>query len=99
MPRPRKHRCCRQYQNNRVYKPQGIPLSELNVTEINADEFEVLRLCDLEGMDQSEAGQKIGVSRGTVQRLIKSGRRKLIRAFAENDAITIQLTANNLDIE
>lgn len=91
MPRPRKHRCCRRYRNNRVYKPQGIPLSELNITELAADEFEVLRLCDFEGMDQSEAGQIIGVSRGTVQRLLKSGRRKLIEAFVNHDAITILL--------
>lgn len=91
MPRPRKHRCCRRYRNNRVYKPQGIPLSELNITELAADEFEALRLCDSEGMDQLEAGQIIGVSRGTVQRLLKTGRRKLIKAFADHDAITILL--------
>ncbi|MCP4145861.1 MAG: DUF134 domain-containing protein [bacterium] len=91
MPRPRKHRCCRRYRNNRVYKPQGIPLSELNITELAADEFEALRLCDFEGMDQSEAGQIIGVSRGTVQRLLKNGRQKLIKAFVGHEAITILL--------
>ncbi|MCP4798629.1 MAG: DUF134 domain-containing protein, partial [bacterium] len=46
---------------------------------------------DFEGMDQSEAGQIIGVSRGTVQRLLKNGRQKLIKAFVDHEAITILL--------
>lgn len=45
------------------------------------DEFEAMRLCDLEGLDQDQAGERLGVSRGTVQRLLQSGRTKLLGAM------------------
>lgn len=53
------------------------------------DELEALRLCDLEGFDQAGAGERMGVSRGTVQRLVKSGRATLVRAVVENAALVI----------
>lgn len=92
MPRPRKPRCCRRYRHDRVYKPQGVPLRETAVIELAADEFEVLRLCDLEGLDQAAAGDAMGVSRGTVQRLVKEARRKLVGALVRRDAVSILLT-------
>ena len=92
MPRPRKHRCCRSYQADRIYKPQGVPMAELGLTEVAADEFEALRLCDGEGLDQAAAGLAMGVSRGTVQRLLQEARRKLVRAIVERRAVVINLT-------
>ena len=53
------------------------------------DELEAVRLCDLEGFDQSSAGERMGVSRGTVQRLVKSGRATLVRTIVENAALVI----------
>ncbi len=53
------------------------------------DELEAVRLCDMEGFDQAGAGEKMGVSRGTVQRLVKSGRATLVRAVVENAALVI----------
>lgn len=92
MPRPRKPRCCRRYRRNRIYKPQGIPLRETPVTELDADAFEALRLCDLDGLDQTAAGLAMGVSRGTVQRLLKEARRKLVGALVRHEALSILLT-------
>ena len=46
-------------------------------------ELEVLRLVDLEDLSQEEAGRKMGVSRGTVWRLLQSARKKTSRAFTE----------------
>ena len=77
----------------RVFKPIGIPMSQLPLIEVNADEFEVLRLCDLENKNQEEAGELIGTSRGTVQRLLYSGRKKIVSALLNNVAIKI----NNLE--
>ena len=39
MPRCKKQRCCRILENERVFKPTGIPLSELEIIEIEIDEF------------------------------------------------------------
>ncbi|HSQ41933.1 MAG TPA: DUF134 domain-containing protein [Fibrobacteraceae bacterium] len=89
MPRPHKHRCCRVDAAGLYYKPQGIPLSNLEVEPLALDELEALRLCDLENLDQTAAGEKMGVSRGTVQRLLESGRRHLIQALVSSKAIQV----------
>jgi predicted DNA-binding protein (UPF0251 family) len=93
MPRPRKHRFCRRYRADRVFKPQGLSMREISTTTIDLDEFEALRLCDVEQLDQAEAGEQMGVSRGTIQRLLYAGREKLVRAVLENDAILINLNS------
>ncbi len=91
MPRPRKQRCCRRYQADRVYKPQGIPMSQIKTAVLSLDQFEAVRLCDVEGLDQSEAGRRMGISRGTVQRLLYSARKLTAEAILNNDAIVINL--------
>jgi len=56
---------------------------------IEPAEIEVLRLVDLEGMSQEEAGEKMGVSRGTVWRLLQNARRKTAQALSEGRALHI----------
>lgn len=48
-----------------------------------------MRLVDGEGLDQEEAGQRMEVSRGTVWRLLQSGRKKVVTALTENRPLTI----------
>ena len=91
MSRPRKIRCCRRYRADRVYKPRGIPLREMKTTQISLDQFEALRLCDVERLDQEEAGRKMGVSRGTIQRLLYEGRKNIVEGILRNRAIIINL--------
>jgi len=50
---------------------------------IEPAEVEALRLVDLEGLSQEEAGKEMGVSRGTVWRLLQSARRKVAQALTE----------------
>ena len=87
MPRCRKHRCCRPLSAARLLKPRGVPLHEVPVQWLALDEFEAMRLCDLEGLSQIEAGERMQVSRGTVQRLLESGRRKVVRALLANEGL------------
>ena len=89
MPRPRKHRICREHLGDRVFKPRSVPMTELGVVHLAGDELEAMRLCDLEDLEQAEAGLRMGVSRGTVQRLVKSGRAKVLRALVESLALVI----------
>jgi len=89
VPRPRKHRNCRQYDGDRIFKPRSIPMPELEVRNLGEDELEALRLCDVEGLHQAVAGERMGVSRGTVQRLLKTGRATLVRAVVEGAALLI----------
>lgn len=91
MSRPRKRRFCRRYSADRVYKPQGIPLRDIDTIEVSLDQFEALRLCDVEGLDQQQAGEKMGISRGTVQRLLYSARSSIVGGIIKNNAIIINL--------
>ena len=65
-------------------------MSELEAVRLGLDELEAVRLCDMEDLGQEAAGQRMGVSRGTVQRLLKSGRRKLVGAVVGNSALLIE---------
>ena len=53
-------------------------------------ELEVLRLVDLQGLTQEEAGERMGVSRGTVWRLLESARKKVTDALVNGKDIVIQ---------
>ena len=63
----------------------------LEETAVSLDEFEALRLCDYENLEQAEAGEKMGVSRGTIQRLLYKGRAKIVEAILSNKSLHIQL--------
>jgi predicted DNA-binding protein (UPF0251 family) len=61
------------------------PAPQANPTPIPIEpaEIEALRLVDLEDLSQEEAGEKMGVSRGTVWRLLQSARKKTSQALTE----------------
>lgn len=90
MPRPKKQRRCRRFDGDRVFKPRSIPMTDLALIRLGLDELEAMRLCDLDNYDQAEAGRRMRVSRGTVQRLLASGRRKVVTALLETAALVIE---------
>jgi predicted DNA-binding protein (UPF0251 family) len=57
-------------------------------------ELEAQRLVDLEGLSQEEAGKKMGVSRGTVWRLVQSARKKISQALSEGRPIQIGVNSD-----
>lgn len=91
-PRPRKPRncCAHRRPEDLVFKPAGTPLSRLEKIVLEPDELEALSLCDQAGLTQEQAGGQMGISRGTVQRLVTSGRRKLIDAVLLGRALVIE---------
>jgi predicted DNA-binding protein (UPF0251 family) len=72
-----------------VMKPAGVPTKELQKIVLEIDELEALRLCDGEGLSQAVAGERMGISRGTVQRLVTCGRNKLISALVDGKALVV----------
>jgi len=52
-------------------------------------ELEVLRLVDLEDLSQEEAGEQMGVSRGTVWRLLQNAKKKVITAIVQGRVLNI----------
>jgi len=92
MARPRKPRQCscpHRANFEAVYKPAGTPLGQLECITLFHDELETLHLCDGQGMTQAEAGDCMGVSRGTVQRLLSEARRKVAVALVKQAALAV----------
>jgi predicted DNA-binding protein (UPF0251 family) len=88
-PRPRKGRFCVPFSGDAFLKPRGIPLSELQIIDLGEDELEAMRLCDFEEMEQEEAAKKMNISRGTIQRLLYSGRKKVVDFIINSKALKI----------
>ena len=91
-PRYKKPRTCGCSLKGKAFKPAGIPLQELEKITLYIDELETLKLCDHDRLTQEEAGLKMGISRGTVQRLLSSGRKKVATALSECKAILLEET-------
>ncbi|MHC1744722.1 MAG: DUF134 domain-containing protein [Syntrophobacteraceae bacterium] len=90
MARPR---CCRRVAGEPVYqvfKPAGIPSSMLAELVLSLDEFEAVRLADLEGLYHQQAAERMRVSRATFGRILESARRKIARALVEGLALRME---------
>ena len=90
MVRPIKCRLIAQEPNIDYFKPIGIPLVELEEIRLALDEFEALRLADLDGLYQEQASKQMKVSRATFGNILAGARRKLAEALIEGKAIRIE---------
>ncbi|MCD6547561.1 MAG: DUF134 domain-containing protein [Nanoarchaeota archaeon] len=90
MPRPVIPR--RVWFNPRIcyFKPAGMPLSRLEEVILSVEEFEAIRLKDLEDMDQTKAAEKMNVSQPTFNRILNSARKKIADALVNGKAIRIE---------
>src|SRR5210317_450610 len=71
------------------FKPRGIPVANLEEVILTVDEFESVRLADLEGMYQDDAAEKMNISRQTFGNIVKSARKKIAEALVNSKAIKI----------
>jgi predicted DNA-binding protein (UPF0251 family) len=72
------------------FKPRGIPLSLLEDVVLTVDEFEAIRLADLENLYQEQAAEKMNVSRQTFGRIIDSAHKKVAEALVQGKALKIE---------
>jgi predicted DNA-binding protein (UPF0251 family)/predicted Fe-Mo cluster-binding NifX family protein len=72
------------------FKPAGIPVRQLTEVALKMEELEAVRLCDLQGLEQDEAAQSMGISRPTFQRVLYASRRKIADALLNGKAIRIE---------
>ena len=81
MPRPRKcRRVCRLPENEGF---QPLRPGAAGQVVLTVDEYEALRLIDLEDLSQEDCGDYMGIARTTVQQIYGSARKKLARALVE----------------
>lgn len=71
------------------FKPQGIPLCELEEVVLELDEIEALRLADREELYQADAAARMGVSRQTFGNIIARAYKKVAEALLEGKALRI----------
>ena len=90
MPRPRKRR-------NVCFMPERTLYGPLNANNLNSkgiimtvDEYETIRLMDVEGMSQEECSKRMNVARTTVQRIYTIARNKLARSLVNGDILKIE---------
>ena len=87
MARPRQERkvCC--MPTCRRFQPET-PVSSEEI-QLTVEEYETLRLMDLEGYTQAECAQTMGIARTTVQSIYASARRKVSRMLVEGRPLVI----------
>jgi predicted DNA-binding protein (UPF0251 family) len=65
-------------------------LRELELVSLSVEEYEALRLADIEGLYQEEAAERMEVSRPTFHRILKEAHRKVATALVEGKALGIE---------
>jgi uncharacterized protein len=90
MPRP----CCPRRVAGRpaatVFKPAGVPMRDIEEVVLTLDEFEAVRLADLDGLYQEQAAEQMNVSRPTFSRVIDAAHRKLADMLVHGKALRIE---------
>lgn len=90
MPRPTKCRkvCCMPERNS--FGPLNIMNINPEIILMTVDEYETIRLIDLEEMTQEECAEKMDVARTTIQRIYNEARKKLAKSLVEGKILKIQ---------
>lgn len=90
MTRPLKGRrvCCLP-KNNR-FGPIGTPVDIENSINMTVDEYETIRLIDLQGYTQEESSNQMGVARTTIQGIYNEARKKLAESLVNGKILLIE---------
>lgn len=90
MPRPRKCRKVCFLPESNLFGPLNLLKIEADIVYMTVDEYETIRLIDLEGMTQEECSEKMDVARTTIQRIYNDARSKLAMSLVEGKMLQIQ---------
>jgi uncharacterized protein len=90
MPRPRKCRKVCFLPESNLFGPLNLLKIEADIVFMTVDEYETIRLIDLEGMTQEECSKKMDVARTTIQRIYNDARCKLAMSLVEGKMLQIQ---------
>ena|SRR5690554_1699767 len=90
MPRPRKWRkVCGLPRSNR-FGPLNNKIEKDHFVQMTIDEYETIRLIDLEGFTQEESAKQMHIARTTVQRIYNDARRKLAESLVLGKVLKIE---------
>ncbi len=89
MVRPRLCRKISFNPNITYFKPQGVPMRNLEIVELSIEEIEAYRLRHIDDLEQKEAADKMHTSQSTYQRILYSAYKKIADALINAKAIKI----------
>jgi predicted DNA-binding protein (UPF0251 family) len=90
MPRPRLCRKITFNPNITYFKPQGVPMRNLEIVELTTEEMEAFRLRHINDLEQQTAAEKMHTSQSTYQRILYSAYKKIADALINGKAIKIK---------
>lgn len=88
--RPKKTRWIKCMPGERCFKPMCRPMNRLKAVSLTLDEFEAVRLADLERLKQVDAARRLKISRPTFSRIVSSARNKIAEGLVNIKAIRIE---------
>jgi uncharacterized protein len=90
MSRPRKWRkvCCLPQSN--LYGPLNGSIIGNEMLTMTVEEYETIRLIDLEGLTQEECAERMSVARATVQKIYNDARIKLAESLVNGNMLKIE---------
>ncbi|MGF1909396.1 DUF134 domain-containing protein [Vibrio kasasachensis] len=89
MARPKIHRQICSRAPYSCFKPNGVPMPELQQIELLPEELEALRLADQEGLSQLDAAAQMQVSRQTFGNIVKRARSKVAQCLINGHALLL----------
>ncbi len=89
MPRPRKGRRVCRMPGSRSFGPLEAAEKERVAVVMTIDEYEAIRLIDLEGLSQEQCAESMGVARTTAQAIYTSARAKLAECLVNGLVLSI----------
>ena len=90
MARPEKARKVFEPPVFKCFKPAGVRKGVLETVTFSLDEYESIRLADFQGLEHSEAAEKMFISRPTFTRLISKARKKLADMLINGKVLQIE---------
>ena len=88
--RPKKTRWIKCLPGERCFKPICKHLNKLKSVRLTLDEFEAVRLADLDEMKQVDAAKRLKISRSTFSRIVASAHNKIADGLVNIKAIRIE---------
>ncbi|MFA9373062.1 MAG: DUF134 domain-containing protein [Poseidonibacter sp.] len=90
IPRPRKWRKVCGLPNSNRYGPLDSPAQGEHFVVMTIDEYETIRLIDLEGLSQEECSNQMNVARTTVQGIYSEARKKIAESLVNGKVLRIE---------
>lgn len=90
MARPMKRRRICGLPVNKRFGPLDAGFNTDNCINMQLDEYETIRLIDLEGLNQEECAKQMSVARSTVQAIYISARKKLAESLVNGNVLLIE---------